>query len=98
MDYPKRDLSVTFGDRTFSVRAYHDSDGPGGPGWHAVIIEDRTPLHYDQRPHANGADCFAQAVRFLATMVEDPGETPPLPAHPGTGEAAPVGTNRTPAT
>jgi hypothetical protein len=71
MDLAKRDLSLAFGNRTFSVRAYRDGDGPGGPGWHAVIIEDRTPLHYEQGPHVSAADCFAEAVRFLATIVEE---------------------------
>ena len=70
MDLTKRDMTVVFGGRSFAVRAYRDGNGPDGPGWHAVVIENRTPLRHALAPALGPATCFAVAVRFLANLVE----------------------------
>lgn len=70
MDLTKRDLSLTYGGRTFAVRAYRDGTGPDGPGWCPVIIENRTPLSHEPAPNQSLADCFAEAVRFVTTVVD----------------------------
>jgi hypothetical protein len=70
LDTTKRDLTLTYGGRTFAVRAYRDDSGPDGAGWHALILEHRTPLRHGLRPTAGLADCFAEAVRFLTALVE----------------------------
>ena len=80
MDLAKHDMAVTYGGRTFAVRAYRDRDGRGGDGWHAVVIENRTPLHHGQGASADAAGCFAEAVRFLAATVDAPPAAPAAPA------------------
>ncbi|MEA2525992.1 MAG: hypothetical protein QOF73_3219 [Thermomicrobiales bacterium] len=69
MDLAKRDLTVTRGGRTFSVRAYLDGRHPSGPGWHAVIVENRTPLRHALAPTTDPEACLAAAVRFLTATV-----------------------------
>jgi hypothetical protein len=69
MDMAKHDMTLGYGGRTFAVRAYLDGDGPGGPGWRAVVVENRTPLHHGQGPSPDAAGCFAEAVRFVAGLV-----------------------------
>ncbi len=69
MDLAKHDMTVTYGGRTFAVRAYLEGEGPGA-GWHAVVIENRTPLGHGRAPSPDPAGCFAEAVRFLATVVD----------------------------
>jgi hypothetical protein len=70
LDTTKRDLTLAYGGRTFAVRAYRDDSGPDGAGWHALILEHRTPLRHGLGPTADLADCFAEAVRFLTPLVE----------------------------
>jgi hypothetical protein len=70
LDTTKRDLTLTYGGRTFAVRAYRDDRGPDGAGWHALILEHRTPLRHGLGPTAGLAGCFAEAVRFLTALVE----------------------------
>lgn len=70
MDLTKRDMTLTYGGRTFAIRAYRDDDGPGGTGWCPVIIENRTPLRHDPGSNPSLAGCFAAAVAFVTTMVE----------------------------
>ena len=50
LDLAKRDLPLTLGGRTFAVRAYLDRADPEGPGWHTVIIENRTPINHGLVP------------------------------------------------
>ena len=70
MDLTKRDMTLTYGGRTFAIRAYRDDDGPGGPGWCPVIIENRTPLGHDPGSNPSLAGCFAAAVAFVTAVVE----------------------------
>lgn len=81
LDLDKRDLTLVLGERSFAVRAYLDRRAPEGPGWHAVIVENRTPLSHDLTPTADAEDCIAAAVRFLTAAVAI--ETA---AHPGSPE------------
>lgn len=76
MDLAKHDMAVTYGGRSFAVRAYRDRDGQGGDGWHAVVIEGRTPLGHGQGASPDPAGCFAEAVRFLAATVDAPRGAP----------------------
>jgi len=69
LDLAKRDLPLTLGGRTFAVRAYLDGRAPDGPGWHAVIIEHRTPLDHGLVPTADPEACLAAAVRFVTAAV-----------------------------
>lgn len=69
LDFAKRDMTVTYGDRTFALRAYRD-DGT----WHGIIIEDKTPVHNSLGPAADPASCFAAAVHFVAAMVDVAGD------------------------
>ena len=69
LDLAKRDLPLTLGGRTFAVRAYLDRRAPDGPGWHAVIVEHRTPLDHALVPTADPEACLAAAVRFLTAAV-----------------------------
>ena len=78
MDLTKRDMVIAYEDRTFAVRAYRDGSDPVGRDWHAVVIENRTPLRHEQQGSASPADCFAGAVRFVTTLVE--AETAPASA------------------
>lgn len=64
-DLAKRDMTVTYGDRTFALRAYQDDRT-----WCAVIIENRTPIHHWLAPAADPATCFAAAVGLLAATVD----------------------------
>ena len=71
MDLAKHDMTVTYGGRTFAVRAYLDGEGSQA-GWHAVIIEHRTPLGHGHAVGLDPASCFAEAVRFVVTLVDAP--------------------------
>lgn len=70
VDLAKHDMTVTFAGRTFSLRAYLDGNHPDGPGWYAVVVENRTPLPYEESPATNPADCLAEAVRFVVAFAE----------------------------
>ena len=78
MDLAKRDMAVTYAGRTFAVRAYLDNAGPDGPGWHAVVIENRTPLVLPQRSDLGAADCLSGAVRFVTELVESQSNGAPI--------------------
>lgn len=80
MDLAKHDMAVTYGGRTFAVRAYRDRDGHGGDGWYAVVVEGRTPLPHGQGASPDPAGCFAAAVRFLAATVDAPPAAQGVPA------------------
>ena len=80
MDLTKRDMELLYGGRTFGVRAYRDGSGPDGPVWHAIIIENRTPLRHGQAPHSSLTDCFTGAIEYLVTLVESKSETVLVPA------------------
>ncbi len=80
LDLTKRDMTVTYGGRTFALRAYRDGDGPAGPGWCPVVIEDRTPLRHDPGPTPSLAGCFAEAVRFVTEAVEADAAAAAVPA------------------
>jgi hypothetical protein len=69
LDLAKRDLTVVLGGRIFAIRAYLDRRSPDGPGWHAVIIENRTPIDHDLTPAADQEACIDAAVRFLTASV-----------------------------
>ena len=69
MDLAKRDLNFTRGGRTFAVRAYLDDRNPVGPGWHAIIVENRTPLRHALPPAPEADACLAAAVHFLRESV-----------------------------
>lgn len=92
MDTAKRDMSFTYGGRTFDVRAYHDGDHFGHPDWYASILEGRIILHHKLEATTGPADCFAAAIRYLTEQVDsqpnkvpksDPAPVPSLtPASP----------------
>jgi hypothetical protein len=65
IDLSKRDMAVTYGLRTFALRAYRDNGA-----WHSVIIENRTPMTHWLEPAADPAACFAAAVEFIAARVD----------------------------
>jgi hypothetical protein len=69
LDLAKRDLTVVLGGRVFAIRAYLDRRSPDGPGWHTVIVENRTPLHHDLPPAIDQDACIDAAVRFLTASV-----------------------------
>jgi hypothetical protein len=69
LDLAKHDRTISLGDRAFAVRAYLDRRAPDGPGWHAVIIENRTPVNHELVPTDDPEECFAAAVRFLTTTI-----------------------------
>jgi hypothetical protein len=70
MDLAKRDMTLHYQNRTFSLRAYANGNDLDGPSWHTVIVENRTPLSYEQEPQPGPTGCFAEAVRFLVAMVD----------------------------
>ena len=80
MDLAKRDMTLGYGGRTFAVRAYLDGSGPDGPGWHAVVIENRTPLRHGRAPHPTAEGCLAESVRFVVGLVEAQADAAPAPA------------------
>jgi hypothetical protein len=69
LDLAKRDLTVVLGGRIFAIRAYLDRRSPDGPGWHAVIVENRTPLDHKLTPADDQEACIDAAVRFLDASV-----------------------------
>jgi hypothetical protein len=69
LDFTKRDMTVTYGRRSFALRAYCD-DGV----WHSVIIENKTPLLNSLGSAPDSASCFAAAVHFVAAVVDVGGE------------------------
>jgi hypothetical protein len=74
LDLAKHDHAVVLGGRTFAVRAYLDRRAPDGPGWHAVIVENRTPIDHELGPTDEPEACFAAAVSFLTAKVAAGGE------------------------
>jgi hypothetical protein len=70
MDFEKRDLTVSYGGRTFAVRTYHEQDQANGAGWHAVIVENHTPLHRGQGVHASPSSSLAEAVWIVSNLVD----------------------------
>jgi hypothetical protein len=68
LDLTKRDMTVTYGNRSFALRAYRDNDA-----WHGVIIEDKTPVRNSLGPAPDAASCFAAAVHFVAAMIDTAG-------------------------
>jgi hypothetical protein len=68
LDLPKRDMTVTYGDRSFALRAYRD-----GGAWHGLIIENKTPLRYTLAPTIDAASYFGAAVGFVAALVDGTG-------------------------
>lgn len=70
MDFEKRDLTVSYGGRTFAVRTYHDQDQESGAGWHAVIVEHHTPLHGGQGVHASPSSSLAEALGIVLGLVD----------------------------
>ncbi|MER3437716.1 MAG: hypothetical protein C4346_09105 [Chloroflexota bacterium] len=68
--FAKHDLILAYQGRTFAIRAYHDGSLPEAGGWHAVIIENRTPVQHERGGHDTAAQCLAKAVSDLATMVD----------------------------
>jgi hypothetical protein len=78
MDLAKRDLILGYGGRTFAVRAYLDERSPAGPGWHAVVVEHRTPLRHGRAPTPTAAGCLAEAVRFVTGLVDAPPNAAPV--------------------
>ena len=69
LDLAKRDLTVVLGGRIFAIRAYLDRRSLDGPGWHAVIVENRTPLDHALTPAVDANACIDAAVRFLTAAV-----------------------------
>jgi hypothetical protein len=69
-DLTKRDMTVTYGERSFALRAYRE-DG----AWHSVIIENKTPVRNSLGSAPDAASCFAAAVHFVAAVV-DAGDVP----------------------
>lgn len=65
LDLAKRDMTVTYGDRTFALRAYREAGR-----WSSVVIEHKTPLRTALAPTADAASCLAAAVQVVATMVD----------------------------
>jgi hypothetical protein len=65
LDLTKRDMTLTYGDRTFALRAYREAGR-----WSSVVIENKTPLRLALVPAADAASCLAAAVQVVATMVE----------------------------
>ena len=70
MDLAKRDMTLQYANRTFALRAYHNGNDPDAASWHAVIVENRTPVSYEQEPQPGPGGCFAEAVRFVVAMVD----------------------------
>jgi hypothetical protein len=91
MEFDKRDLALTYGGRTFAVRAYFDRAGVSGPGWRSVIIENRLPLSHEQVSADGPASCFAEAVRFLAGAVEAQAEAAAIVTPPAARSGKPSG-------
>jgi len=71
-EYPKRDLTVSYGGRSFAVRAYRDDTIAVGPQWRSLIIEHHTPRPSEPRLATDPASCLAEAVRHLIAALEAP--------------------------
>jgi len=65
LDLTKRDMTLTYGDRTFALRAYREAGG-----WSSVVIENKTPLRTALTPAADAATCLAAAVQVVAALVD----------------------------
>lgn len=65
LDLTKRDMTVLYGGRTFSLRAFRHQGA-----WHGNIVENRTPIHHQLRATADAATYFAAAVGLLAAVVD----------------------------
>jgi len=65
LDLAKRDMKVTYGDRTFALRAYRD-----GGGWHSIVIENKTPMRNALPATVDAASCLAAAVHFIAASID----------------------------
>jgi hypothetical protein len=71
LDLAKRDMTVTYGDRTFRLRAYRD-----GGAWHSVVTENRTPVRNTLAPAIDSPSCLAAAVQFVAATVDASASAP----------------------
>ena len=65
LDLAKRDMTVGYGGRTFTLRAYRHHGA-----WHGCIVENRMPLGNGLEPTADAAAYFAAAVGFIAAVVD----------------------------
>jgi hypothetical protein len=65
LDCTKRDMTVIYGDRTFSLRAFRHRGA-----WHGTIIENRIPMSNGLEPTADAAAYFAAAVGLIAAVVD----------------------------
>jgi hypothetical protein len=65
LDLTKRDMTLTYGDRTFALRAYRDAGR-----WSSVVIEHKTPLRMALTPATDAASCLAAAVQMVVALVE----------------------------
>ncbi len=72
LDFVKRDMTVAYGGRGFDLRAYRHNGA-----WHAVVVENRTPLHASFAPTVDAATCFASAVGLVASLVDGSVEAAP---------------------
>jgi hypothetical protein len=88
LDLAKHDRTVVLGGRTFAVRAYLDRRAPDGPGWHASIVENRTPIDHALVPTEDPEECLAAAVRFLTAKVGDNSAVPGAVPNRGTDQRA----------
>jgi hypothetical protein len=65
LDLAKRDMTVTYGGRTFLLRAYRD-----GGTWQGIVIENKTPVRNSLPPAVDAASYYAAAVQFVAASIE----------------------------
>ena len=65
LDLAKRDMTVTYGGRSFFLRAYRE-----GGTWHGVVIENKTPMRNALPATADAASCLAAAVHFVAASID----------------------------
>jgi hypothetical protein len=65
LDLTKRDMTITYGDRTFALRAYREAGR-----WFSVVIENKTPLRLALAPATDAASCLAAAVQRVVTLAE----------------------------
>jgi hypothetical protein len=70
MELAKRDLDLGYGGRTFTVRAYLDEKARSGPGWHSVIVENRSIVQFEQPPTQSADNCLTEAVGFVVRLVD----------------------------
>jgi hypothetical protein len=88
LDLTKRDMTVLYGGRTFTLRAFRHEGA-----WHGTIIENRMPVPHQLGATADAATSFATAVGLLAAVVDAGVAT--AEEDEGTGSAALITTLRT---